>query len=56
MEDGATLAAVEADVDEAVELGVTGTPTFFINGRVIVGAQPTEVFVEAIERAAVASR
>lgn len=56
MEDGATLAAVEADVDEAVELGVTGTPTFFINGRVIVGAQPTEVFVEAIERAAAASR
>lgn len=52
MEDKATLAAVEADVEGAVELGVNGTPTFFVNGQVIVGAQPTEVFVDAIERTA----
>jgi len=31
-------------------LGVTGTPTFFINNKMIVGAQPTAVFVEVIEK------
>lgn len=52
MQDEATVAAVRADVDEAVGFGVTGTPAFFVNGELIVGAQPTEVFVDAIERAA----
>lgn len=33
------------------ELGVTGTPSFILGGRPLVGAQPTEVFVDAIERA-----
>ncbi|MDZ7729560.1 MAG: thioredoxin domain-containing protein [Dehalococcoidia bacterium] len=32
------------------ELGVTGTPTFFINNKKIVGAQPTEIFLEIIEQ------
>jgi len=54
MEDQALLDAVKADVNEAVGLGVTGTPAFFVNGEVIIGAQPTEVFVDAIERAAAA--
>ncbi len=31
--------------------GVNGTPTFFINGEMIVGAQPTETFVALIESA-----
>jgi protein-disulfide isomerase len=29
-------------------LGVTGTPAFFINGRMLVGAQPIEQFREVI--------
>ncbi len=32
------------------ELGRSGVPTFFINGRLLVGAQPIEVFREVIER------
>lgn len=32
------------------QLGVTGTPTFFVNNKRIVGAQPTEVFLEVIEK------
>ena len=52
MEDDATLDAVKADARGAFELGVNGTPTFFVNGQVLVGAQPTAVFVAAIERAA----
>lgn len=31
--------------------GINGTPTFVINGQTLVGAQPVEVFEEAIEGA-----
>ena len=40
---------VMADFEFASNLGVTGTPTFFINGIPIVGAQPYEVFKQVIE-------
>ncbi|MBK8022774.1 MAG: DsbA family protein [Chloroflexi bacterium] len=30
-------------------LGVTGTPTFFINGKILIGAQPLDTFVLAVE-------
>jgi len=33
----------------AQQLGVTGTPTFFVNGRRIVGAQPYDAFKQAID-------
>jgi protein-disulfide isomerase len=42
-------AAVEADIQDGARLGVTGTPTFFINGRMLVGAQPMENFKKIIE-------
>jgi len=41
-------ASVEADVQEGNRLHVSGTPTFFINGRALVGAQPFEAFRSAI--------
>ena len=41
---------VEKDFNVARALGVTGTPTFFINGIPLVGAQPLEVFAEIIDR------
>ena len=40
---------IGADLLEAQRLGVKGTPTFFVNGRRIIGAQPNEVFVAAID-------
>ncbi len=43
--------AAEADLQLGQQLGLTGTPAFLINGQVLVGAQPTEVFVQAIEQA-----
>ena len=43
-------AAVEADSDFAVNLGVRSTPTFFINGLAIVGAQPLDVFKQVIDK------
>lgn len=41
---------VEKDRQFAKELGVTGTPTFFVNGLAIVGAQPFEVFQQVIDQ------
>ena len=41
---------VEADLEYAANLGVNSTPTFFINGIPVVGAQPYEVFEYVIEK------
>ncbi len=41
---------IEADKQEAAKLGVTGTPSFFVNGRFMSGAQPFTAFKAAIER------
>ncbi len=35
---------VEGETATAAFLGVRGTPAFFINGRLLVGAQPFEAF------------
>jgi len=42
-------AAIDADIAEGSHAGVTGTPAFFINGRMIGGAQPLEAFVRVID-------
>lgn len=39
---------VDADMEEAKKLGVTGTPAFFINGRFLNGAKPFEDFAKLI--------
>jgi protein-disulfide isomerase len=43
--------AVSTDLAEGNSFGVTGTPTFFINGQRVVGAQPFSVFERAIAAA-----
>jgi len=40
---------VDADAKEAANIGLTGTPAFFINGRYIAGAKPFETFKELID-------
>lgn len=48
--DGQThRAEITADLEYGQSLGLTGTPTFFINGRVVSGAQPIEVFKQIID-------
>ena len=42
-------AEVQKDVDEGARYGVTGTPAFFINGRMLGGAQPVEAFMQVID-------
>ena len=40
---------VEARLVAEKELGVNSTPTFFINGRKVVGAEPYDKFVETLK-------
>ncbi len=40
---------IQADMQFAVNLGVQSTPTFFINGLAVVGAQPLSVFQQVID-------
>jgi protein-disulfide isomerase len=49
LEDPALKQRIAADSAEAAKLGVTGTPSFFVNGRFIAGAQPFEVFQSLID-------
>jgi len=42
-------AAVDADIKMGNDAGVNGTPAFFINGRMISGAQPFEAFKKIID-------
>jgi protein-disulfide isomerase len=49
LDSGKQQAAVKSDLEEGARLGITGTPTFFINGRMLVGAQPLETFRKVID-------
>ena len=49
LESGRYLQVIARDRAEGERLGVKGTPTFFINGRRLVGAQPYSVFKKVIE-------
>lgn len=42
---------VQKDHDEGIARGVTSVPTFFINGHMIVGAQPYDAFKSVIDDA-----
>ena len=42
-------ADVDADIRVGDEAGVSGTPAFFINGRMLSGAQPFEAFKQIID-------
>ncbi|MBF0628887.1 MAG: DsbA family protein [Magnetococcales bacterium] len=49
LDSGKHGARVTADLGDGKKLGVTGTPTFFINGIRLVGAQPFEKFKSVID-------
>jgi protein-disulfide isomerase len=50
MAEGRYRPAVEANIAEGRRMGVTGTPAFIINGKILAGAQPTEVFRRVLDR------
>ena len=41
--------AIQAELRQGSELGVTGTPAYFVNGRMLSGARPVESFTELID-------
>ena len=46
-----TKKLIDSDKSEASSLGITGTPTFFVNGRFLSGARPFEDFAKLIDDA-----
>lgn len=40
---------VQQDMEEARGFGITGTPGFLVNGRLVTGAQPFEAFAQIID-------
>jgi protein-disulfide isomerase len=42
-------ASIQAELRQGAELGVTGTPAYFVNGRLLSGAHPIESFEEVID-------
>nr|AQS32414.1 hypothetical protein [uncultured archaeon] len=49
VESGKYSQEVQADVSYASQIGVSGTPTFFVNGIKVTGAQPYNVFKQIID-------
>ena len=50
LESGDKEATVAVDAKQAADLGVQGTPGFFINGQFLAGAFPFEFFKEIIDK------
>lgn len=50
LDSGQHQATVDFDLDEALALGLPGTPGFLVNGQRVVGANP-DILITAIERA-----
>jgi protein-disulfide isomerase len=48
MDSGKYKALIEADTNEAMALGASGTPAFFVNGRFLNGAKPFAEFAKLI--------
>ena len=49
LDSGKMNAEVQKDIDDGTKYGVSGTPSFFINGMPLEGAQPYSVFEEIIK-------
>lgn len=50
LDSGKFASEVQKDFQDGQNYGVSGTPTFFINGIKVVGAQPYNVFEQIIEQ------
>src|SRR5262249_163531 len=51
LDSGKYKAKVDAEMTAGNKIGARGTPSFFINGRSFVGAQPLSAFKENTDRA-----
>ena len=51
LDNNAYTGAISKDLALGAQLGVSGTPAFFVNGRFLSGAQPYSAFAELIDEA-----
>jgi protein-disulfide isomerase len=49
LDSGKFADAVKADMELGSKLGINSTPTLYVNGRPVIGAQPYDYFVSVIE-------
>ncbi len=49
LDSGTHAAKVQSGLQEATRLGLSSTPSIFINGRLVMGAQPFEAFQAVID-------
>ena len=49
LDSGKYQARVQAGAAEGEQLGVNSTPTIYVNGRPLIGAQPYELFKQVID-------
>ena len=49
LDSGSMASKVKADYQAGLSYGIQGTPTYFINGRLIEGAQDIAVFMQVID-------
>lgn len=56
LDSGKPAQKVDADLELAVKLGARGTPAFRINGVVVSGAQPLEVFTKVVSEQLLAAK
>ncbi len=50
LQSGRKADVVDDDMQAGMARGLMGTPSFLVNGRILVGAQPLEVFQREIDR------
>jgi len=48
LDSGIMKKTIQNEIKQGKKLGVTGTPTFFINGQMVLGAQPLNIFEQKI--------
>ena len=56
LDSGKYAAAVKKDYDAGSGYGVSGTPSFFVDGELVVGAQPYATFEQKIDAALAAAK
>ncbi|TSC90601.1 MAG: DSBA oxidoreductase [Parcubacteria group bacterium Gr01-1014_2] len=49
LDSGKYAAEVKKDFDDGSKAGINGTPSFFVNGKILVGAQPIQAFIQVID-------
>jgi len=49
LQKGETRAEIQSDVEGSIKAGAQSTPTFYIEGGLMLGAQPVELFRQVLD-------